>query len=193
MSYITTIPAEDATGETAAMYERDLDGQGYIANYSKAFSLRPAVMAGWVGLNGSIKQGMDLRTYELATLAAAQQLRSAYCSRAHAKVLADKFHPATEVTLIAQRSDEAPLDARDRAVMAFAAKVVRDATAIGPADIDELRGHGLSDADIFDVAAAAAARCFFAKMLDALGAAPDQALDVLDPDLINALPRPVDH
>ena len=193
MSYITTIPAEDATGETAAMYERDLDGQGYIANYSRAFSLRPAVMAGWVGLNGSIKQGMDLRTYELATLAAAQQLRSAYCSRAHAKVLADKFHPATEVTLIAQRSEEAPLDARDRAVMAFATKVVRDATAIGSADIDELRGHGLSDADIFDVAAAAAARCFFAKMLDALGAAPDQALDVLDPDLMNALPRPVDH
>jgi uncharacterized peroxidase-related enzyme len=193
MTFISTIPAADATGETAAMYERDLEGQGYIANYSKAFSLRPAVMAGWAGLNGSIKQGMDLRTYELATLAAAQQLRSAYCSRAHARVLTERFHPAADVALIARGSDEAPLDARDRAVMAFAAKVVRDATAIGPADIDELRAHGLSDTDIFDVAAAAAARCFFAKMLDALGAPPDPALDLLDPVLTEALPRPPEH
>lgn len=193
MTFITTVPAEDATGETAAMYERDLEAQGYVANYSKVFSLRPAVMAGWTGLNVSIQQGMDLRTYELATLAAAQQLHSAYCSRAHARVLTEKFHPASDVALIALGSDEAPLDARDRAVMAFAAKVVRDATAIGPADIDELRTHGLSDEDIFDVAAAAAARCFFAKMLDALGAAPDSALDLLDPALKDALPQPVQH
>ena len=43
------------------------------------------------------------------------------------------------------------------------------------ADVEALRGHGLTDPEIFDVAAAAAARSFFSKVLDALGAAPDSA------------------
>lgn len=193
MTYIRTVPPDEATGEVAAMYRRDLDGQGYIANYSKAFSLRPSVMDGWVALNVSIRNAMDLRTYELATLAAAQALRSKYCSLAHAKVLAEKFHSPDGVAAIAVGSSDAPVDDRDRAVMAFAAQVVRDATTIGAADVERLRENGLSDQEIFDVAAAAAARCFFAKMLDALGASPDQALDEFDPALTTVLRRALDN
>ena len=40
-------------------------------------------------LNTAIKSRMDLRRYELATVAAAQRLRSSYCSLAHGKVLRD--------------------------------------------------------------------------------------------------------
>ena len=40
-------------------------------NYERAFAERPEVYAAWQQLNGAIKQGMDLRRYELATLAAA--------------------------------------------------------------------------------------------------------------------------
>ena len=44
-------------------------------NYERAFQQRPAVYAAWGQLNGAIKAGMDLRRYELATLAAARRLR----------------------------------------------------------------------------------------------------------------------
>ena len=57
--------------------------------------------------------------------------------------------------------------------MAFAERVARDAASVTEADVRALREHGLSDAEVFDVAAAAAARCFFSKLLDALGAEPD--------------------
>ena len=40
-------------------------------NLERAFAERPEVYAGWMQLNGAIKAGMDLRRYELATLAAA--------------------------------------------------------------------------------------------------------------------------
>ena len=43
-----------------------------------------------------------------------------------------------------------------------------------------LRDHGFTDAEIFDIAAAAAARCFFSKLLDALGAEADGAYDFLE-------------
>lgn len=187
MSYITTVAPEEATGEVAAMYQADLDTQGYIANYSKAFSLRPEVMAGCVALNMSIKNSMDLRTYELATLGAARELRSQYCSLAHGRVLATRFHTPEDVAAIAAGSDDAPLDDRDRAVLAYAAQVARDATTITDSDIGNLRARRLSDTEILEVTAAAAARCFFAKMLDALGAAPDAALEQLDPRLKDAL------
>ena len=39
----------------------------------------------------TIAGGMDTRRYELATLAAARELRSSYCSLAHGKILAERF------------------------------------------------------------------------------------------------------
>ena len=45
------------------------------------------VLEAWQQLNGAIKAGMDLRRYELATLAAAQRLRSSYCCLMHGRVL----------------------------------------------------------------------------------------------------------
>ena len=44
----------------------------------------------WKQLNGTIKGGMELRRYELATVAAARELRSSYCTLAHGSVLMDK-------------------------------------------------------------------------------------------------------
>jgi alkylhydroperoxidase/carboxymuconolactone decarboxylase family protein YurZ len=45
----------------------------------------------WRQLNGAIMANMDLRRYELATVAAASRLRSSYCTLAHGSILLDKF------------------------------------------------------------------------------------------------------
>jgi alkylhydroperoxidase family enzyme len=72
-------------------------------------------------------------------------------------------------------------------VMDLAEKVVRDATAVTQADIEHLRSVGLTDVEIFDVIAAAAARCFFSKTLDALGVEADATFARLEPELRDAL------
>jgi uncharacterized peroxidase-related enzyme len=150
-------------------------------NMERAFAVRPDVLAAWIQLNTSIKATSDFRRYELATVAAARRLRSSYCALAHGKVLAEQFYDPATVARLPEGLDDA-----DRAIMAFAEKVVDDATGITQADVDELRGHGLSDEEIFDVALAAAARCFFSKTLDALGALPDASYADLDPELRDA-------
>ena len=58
----------------AEMYDVDREAFGGLPNFTKAFSLRPEVYAAWRQLNGAIKANMDLRRYELATLAAARRL-----------------------------------------------------------------------------------------------------------------------
>lgn len=154
-------------------------------NFEVAFAERPDVYAAWVRLNGAIKASMDIRRYELATLAAARRLRSSYCCLAHGSVLAQKFgEPVREIALDHRA---AGLDEVDVAVMDLAERVVEDATSIGDDDLRPLRSLGLSEAEIMDVVLAASARCFFSKTLDALGVLPDASYAALDPGVREAL------
>ncbi len=188
MAFVEMLSSDEATGEVAAMYQDELARRGYVPNYVRAFSARPAVYRAWAQLNGAIRAN-DVRRYELATLAAARRLRSSYCALAHGKLLAEQFFDADTV-----RDLPTGLDAADVATMQFAEKVVADATSITAQDVDHLRANGLSDAEIVDVVFAAAARCFFSKALDALGVQPDAIYSELDPQLRAALTvgRPIE-
>ena len=154
-------------------------------NYERAFAARPEVYAGWVQLNTALREGMDRRRYELATLAAALRLRSSYCSLAHGKALVDLFD--ADVAAIARDRHSAALGEAELAVMDFAEKVVDDASAITEADYEPLRRVGLTDLDILDVVLAASARCFFAKVLDGVCALPDADYSDLPDELREAL------
>jgi uncharacterized peroxidase-related enzyme len=194
MAFLHTIPPADAEGPVRDMYQQAESRFGYVPNWTQAFSLRPGVRDGWAALLRSIQGNLPVRSFELATLAAARALRCSYCALAHGSVLADKVFDAATVAAIATGARETPLEPGERAMMAFAEKVAGSADQITSADIDVLRSHGYRDEEIFDLAAAAAARCFFSKLLDALGVQPDSSFNDLDPALRRALTvgRPVD-
>ena len=188
MPYIDTVGEGQATGAVAEMYETDRQVFGHLPNLTKAFSLRPDVYAAWRQLNGSVKANMDLRRYELATLAAARRVRSSYCALAHGSVvLNNDFLSPEGVRAVIAGQDSPELDAVDAAVIELADKVALDATAVTEADVDALRSLGLSDAEIVDVVLAAALRCFFSKVLDGTGAEPDARFAQLDPEVRDAL------
>lgn len=188
MPFIKTIAEAEATGDTQAMYTAAKDALGYIPNYTQLFSHRPDVMSAWAGLNKSIRNHMTVRRYELVTVAAARALTSSYCMLAHASKLMTKAGMSNEQLIaIANDYNIADLEPSEVAMMAFAEKIIRDATSITQSDVDALKEHGLSDAEIFDIAATATARSFFSKLLDALGTTPDTAYLDLDDSLRDAL------
>lgn len=187
MAFISTIPEDDAPDDVKRMYDQNLEKQGYIPNYSRVFSHRPQVMEAWGNLLRAIKSNMDMRRFELATLAAARALKNSYCSLAHGSVLRQKFYSPEELTLIAKDYRSADLTPTEIAMMAYAEQIALDASAVTENQIQELRDHGFSDAEIFDIATAAAARCFFAKTLDALGAEPDELYWKLEESLRQSL------
>ena len=78
MSFLKTIDPDEASGEAKALFEKDLTKKGYISNYTRAYSLRPAVLEAWRELQGSIRRNMRLRRYELVTFAAATALHCSY-------------------------------------------------------------------------------------------------------------------
>jgi uncharacterized peroxidase-related enzyme len=188
MTFIETVAANEANGATAELYATEEEVFGFLPNLVQAFSLRPKVYFAWKQLNGAIKGGMELRRYELATIAAARELRSSYCTLAHGSVLMDKgFLEPEALRAVVSDYHAAGLDEVEVAVMDLAAKIAQDATTVSQADIDRLRSLGLSDQDILDVVLAAAARCFFSKILDGLGAEPDAKYAKLDPATRDAL------
>ena len=193
MPFVRTIPPSDAEGAVREMYDKVQAEQGSIPNWAHAFSLRPAVRAGWVSLITSIRPNLSTRRYELVTLAAARALRSTYCSLAHGKVLASQVFDAAAMREIASGDASAVLEPGEIAMMEFARKVVLGADRITESDVAALRSHGFADEEIFDIAATAAARCFFSKLLDALGVQADAGFQSLDADLRAALTvgRPV--
>jgi uncharacterized peroxidase-related enzyme len=183
MAFITSIPVAQASGDVRTMYEKTQAAHGYVPNYAKVFSHRPQVLAAWSGLLASIRANLDPRRYELITLAAARAMRHSYCMLAHSSVLRREVYSAEQLAAIAKNPATAGLAPADVAMMAFAESVVRDASAITEADVRALREHGFTDAQIFDIAATAAARCFLSKLTDALGAEPDAEFAELEDDL----------
>src|SRR5690606_8755232 len=87
MPFIDTIGASYVTGEAFAMYERQQAHYGFVPSYATVFSHRPEVMRRWAELLSAIKRPMDKRRFELATFAAAHELRSTLCTLAHGKAL----------------------------------------------------------------------------------------------------------
>ena len=179
------VPDESMLGDDAAeWYARQRESWGYLPNYAAAFALRPAVAEAWNDLNRAVRTNMERRRYELATIAAAREYRSTYCTAAHSKFLRDDCGDEPTMLAVAADPTGADLDATDRAVVNFAAQVARDAASVTADDVQQLRDHGLTDPEIVDVALAAAARGFFTKVLDALGVQADAQLgDTFDPEV----------
>jgi AhpD family alkylhydroperoxidase len=155
------------TPDQSPLYPVEQAAHGYVPNYTRVFALVPEAYAGWRQLGTSIKHAMDERRFELATVAAARAVGSAYCTLAHEKVLRDRF------------ADRAELDPVDLSIMDFAGRVAADPNGVTAADADVLRGHGLSDVEIFQIVLAACARRFFSGVLSATGALPDTELSTV--------------
>jgi uncharacterized peroxidase-related enzyme len=192
VAFLDTTEGDAGSEAAQRLREADHASAGYLPNYSVTFTMRPDVYAAWKALSAAVREPMGMYRYELATVAAASALGSSYCALAHGKVLAETFLSADEVARLV--TDPSGLSPTDRAVMAYAHKVALHANQVTQDDIDELRGLGLRDAEIFDVACAAAMRCFFSKVLDATGTLPDAAFGELPPQLLRALTvgRPLD-
>lgn len=176
MAFVDLPDPEDLTGAGAQVVADDRAAMGYVPAYDLVFGQRPEVHHAWEGLAGAVRSAAGPRRYHLATLGAARGLRSSYCSLAHGKVLAERVVGEAGLRRLLDGEEGDGVDATDLAVVAFAEKVGRGGADVTADDVAALRSAGLDDGEIVDVVLAAAARCFFSTVLDALGLQPDAAL-----------------
>jgi uncharacterized peroxidase-related enzyme len=169
------------------MYQRQEAAWGFVPDYAKVFCHRPEVMARWGKMLAEIKRPVDSRRLELVTFAAAYELRHSPCSLAHGSALARIIGKEAVIAIANGDPTDAITDA-ERAMIRFARQVAKDASKITAGAVAELREiHGFTDDEIFDIAAIAASRSFFTKLLDALGVEPDAGFMKLADDLRRTL------
>src|SRR5262245_23162878 len=192
MAFIDCVHDAEINADVQAMYARQQSFWGFVPNYAKVFSHRPEVMGLWAQLQVGIRRHMDKRRFELVTFAASQALRSTLCSLAHGKTLTTWFSE-DDVIAIARGEAPASLSAAEAAMLDYGRKVARDANSVTARDVEALR-HDFTDAEIFDIAAVAAARAFWTKLNEALGVEAEPSLRDMSRELRDALVvgRPLD-
>lgn len=172
MTILRTPSETDATGTVAEIYSGDIASQGFVSGHTRVMSMNPEAYLAWENLITTIAKPMGFRRYELVTLAAALGARSTHCRLAHG-VRSLRLFSEDELVDIATDYRTAGLSEAEVVMMEFAEKVSTDASSMTDADSIRLREAGFSDREIADIALAAAARNYYARAAQALGADVD--------------------
>ena len=189
MSIFATTPESQAFGLKAKIYDDDIRSRGYVAKFTKELAVNPEAYVAFEALLSAITRNMDLRRYELVTLAAAQALGSAHCRLAHG-LKALRAIEEDELVLIARDYHNAGLPPAEVAMMEYAEKLSTDAVSMTDADTLDLRDHGFTDREILDITLAAGARNYLSRVLHAIAAEVDVPTK-LSPQLRSALLAPL--
>ncbi|MDO9396679.1 MAG: carboxymuconolactone decarboxylase family protein [Herbiconiux sp.] len=172
MSIIRTVPEGEANGLVADLYASDRAAQGYVAPHTAVMAMNPEAEVAFENLVRAILSGLDLRRYELVTLAAARGARSAHCRLAHGRKSLGLFSEE-QLTAIARDHRSAGLSPAEVAMMDFAEQAGRDPAAMTEADSLRLREHGFTDREIVDIALAASVRRYYSGAIQALAVPVD--------------------
>lgn len=172
MTFIRPIPPEDATGELEAAYERD-PHSGRPGSIVRAWSRRPDALAATMALSDVVRSRLDEHRAELVRVLAASSVDCSVCTVAHGAALLESgaFDREQLGTLVTDHR-RAGLDPVDGAIAEFVTKVVQDSHRLEPSDVDELRGCGLDDAEIFDIIVWAWFCTFWSGVHNAIGYQP---------------------
>jgi uncharacterized peroxidase-related enzyme len=172
------------TQEVQALYDEDIADSGYVWNVSKLWAHQPATMYRLFELMSEAfrPSGLAFRQRGILVTAAASTLGDSYCSMAWGGKLAGATEPELAAAVLTGGDDN--LSEQEKAMAAWARKVVKDPNATTPSDLQALRDAGLNDEQIFAITAFVALRLAFSTVNDALGAQPD-------PQLVESLPKEV--
>lgn len=164
------------TSDVERIYDADLADDGYVNNLTRMWAHQPAIHDLFWGLmNGIAQHGeLDLRTRGVLVCATARALRDRYCALAWGRKLAANAGEEVAVAVLEGRGDD--LSDRERALARWAGRVVSNAWATTPADVEDLRAAGLADAEITAATVYIAGRIAFSTVNAALGAHPDPEL-----------------
>jgi alkylhydroperoxidase family enzyme len=115
----------ESSDATERIYKSNADSLGFVMNLTRAWAWRPDVYEAFAALRAQLtsKSSLTRRDQAVIVCATAAQLGDSYCSLAWGKTLAAKPPPRLPQS---SRHARARADGRDRALAAWARKVVAD-------------------------------------------------------------------
>ena len=157
------------------LYDEDLAESGYVWNVSREWAYQPGTIQKLFELMSQAFKPSGLSFRQRGVLvAAASTLGDSYCSLAWGGKLSGERNAALAAGVLT--GSDADLTEPEKAMAAWARKVVSDPNSTTRGDVQALRTAGLTDEQIFTITAFIALRLAFSSVNDALGAHPDAQL-----------------
>jgi uncharacterized peroxidase-related enzyme len=162
--------------EVRELFDKCTAKLGLIPNVLVAYAHRPEKLRAFGQMYNDLmlgESGLTKLEREMIAVAVSARNRCWYCQVAHgAQVRALSGDPALGEALV-MNWHAAPLAPRQRAMIGFAIRLTEASADIAEGDRQALRDHGLTDEDIWDVAAVAAFFNMSNRMASAVGMAPN--------------------
>lgn len=160
MSWIKTIPFDQATGKLRTLYARVTGPDDNVDNIMMAHSLRPHTMEGHMAIYKYVlhHSGNTLPKWFLEVLGVWVSRLNAceYCVQHHFAGMKRLLRDDTRADAIGAAIDAldpqtAPLDAAQIAAMGYAMKLTQDPAGVTQADVQALREAGFDDGEILEI------------------------------------------
>lgn len=150
-------PRSDLPAELQERYAAVEERSGFLPNVFAALSYRPVEAAAFFALHDALMDketpGLSKADRELIVVATSAANDCLYCVVAHGAVARIRARDPYLADQVAVDWRKAPLPARMHAVLEVAVRLAVDPAAVTAADLDTLRGHGLTEDDVWDVGA----------------------------------------
>jgi uncharacterized peroxidase-related enzyme len=135
---------------------------GFVPNVFLALAHRPEEFRAFFAYHDALMErdgGLTKADREMIVVATSGANQCLYCVVAHGAILRIRAREPRIADQVATNWRKADITDRQRAMLAFAMRVSREAEAVSDADIAALEAHGFSREDVWDIGAIAA---FFA-------------------------------
>jgi|SRR5579862_8747886 len=170
-------PAEsELPADIAEIYEKNRAKIGFVPNVFRAYAKRPEHFRAFMAYHDVLMKapgGLSREEREAIVVAVSSENRCQYCMTAHGAALRVLGKDPILAEQIANNWSTAELTDRWRAMLTFASRVNETGFAAGDEEIDELRGAGFSENDIWDIAAIAAFFGFSNRMAGLMDMRPN--------------------
>lgn len=142
---------DDIRERILAVQERS----GFVPNIFLALAHRPDEFRAFFDYHDALMErpgNLTKAEREMIVVATSGRNRCQYCVVAHGAILRIRAKDPLIADQVAVNHRKADLTTRQRAMLDFAVRVAESADEIDDGDFDNLRSHGFTDDDIWDIA-----------------------------------------
>ena len=152
------------------------DKAGFIPNVFLAWAYRPDEFRAFFAYHDALLEkagGLTKAEREMIVVATSAVNHCHYCVIAHGAILRIRAKQPLLADQVAINYLNADLTPRQRAMLDFGVKIAERSHDVGDADFASLRGHGLTDDEIWDIGAIAALFALSNRMANLMALRPN--------------------
>lgn len=150
------VELEDMPDDLRLRIEAVAEKSGFVPNVFRALARRPAELRAFLDYHDALMEsaeGLSKAERELVVVATSAANHCTYCVVAHGAILRVRTKDPEIADRVATNPYGVELEPRQRAIVDLALLIAADSAALTDAELDDARGAGLTDEEIWDIGA----------------------------------------